>query len=291
MKLSFWTLLLVIAIGCNQQIKGYDRLSSGLYFKLISVSDSTKRIVNNDYIQLKYSFSDYQQKPIVASRILIKVNDTHKKGGLVEALTLINEGEIGAFVFPLKRLKSDLDGLFLIEGIPDTTQLFVELQIDHIYHKKEFEDAQENFVKWVNKIDTRDFDVLKEELLLDRVEDSLAISTIKTATGLRYVYLKEGNGEESSFGKRVELSYSGKFINGEEFNSTEKLENGVQEFYVGQEMQVIKGIEEVLLFLKEGDEVMLLMPSWTAFGTEGSVTGIVPPQTPVCYQVELKNVN
>lgn len=281
----------VILIGCGSEFEGYDTLSSGLHFKLLSISDSTKRIQNNNYIQLKYSFSDYAKTELASSRLLIKVNDVNKKGGLVEALTLINEKEEGAFVFPLEKLKSDLDGIFNIEGLPDTTLLFANLQIDNIFEKSEFEKAQHDFVQWVNEVDTREFDVLKEELLIDRFEDSLNLTTQKTATGLRYSFLKKGEGEESSFGKRVELEYVGSFLNGEIFNTTENLENGTQDFYVGQEMQVIKGIEEALLFLREGDEILLMLPSWTAFGQAGSSTGIVPPKTPIVYKLTLKSVN
>lgn len=290
MKYLFYLFFLVL-LACSPKHEGYDEMDSGLFFKLMSISDSTKRIQENDFIQLKYAFSNFAQQELAGSRLLIKVNDTEKKGGLVEALTLINEKEIGAFIFPLKNLKSDLSGIIDIEGIPDSTLLHAELQIDNIYRKEEFELEQKKFVQWVNQVDTRDFDVLKEELLLDRIEDSLNVKSKKTPTGLRYIVRKKGMGEEASFGKRVELAYEGKFLNGEVFNSSKSLKNGVQDFYVGQELQVIKGIEEALLYMQEGDEVLLLLPSWIAFGKDGSSTKIVPPKTPVLYELRLQKVN
>ncbi len=286
-----YAFLLLILVSCTGSYPGYDEQESGLFFKLISIADSTKRIAKNDYIQFKYSFSDYTNTELSASRILLKVNEVDQKGGLLEALTLINEKEIGEFIFPLSKLKSDLDGPFIIQGLSDTAKLYVRLQIDSIYSKEGFESAQEKFVKWVNQVDTVDFDVQKEDLMLDQFERDNDIVTKKTATGLRYSVIKEGVGEPASYGKRVELSYSGKFLNGEEFNSTHQLEDGVQEFYIGQELQVLKGIEEALLFMKEGDVLLLLLPSWTAFGEKGSSTGIVGEKTPVTYEVELKKLN
>jgi FKBP-type peptidyl-prolyl cis-trans isomerase len=56
-------------------------------------------------------------------------------------------------------------------------------------------------------------------------------------------------------------------------------------------MQVIKGVEEALSFMREGDIVLLLIPSWLGFGIDGSSTGIVPPRTPIVYELELKKVN
>jgi peptidylprolyl isomerase len=103
--------------------------------------------------------------------------------------------------------------------------------------------------------------------------------------------MRRGAGEKSGYGKRVELKYRGRFFSGEEFNSTERLKNGVQDFYLGQEMQVIKGVEEALSFMSEGDKILLLIPSWLGFGVDGSSTGIVPPRTPIVYELELKKVN
>lgn len=286
-----YVFLLFLFVSCSNPFPGYEEQDSGLFFKLITMSDSTKRITKNDYIQFKYSFSDYNQTELSASRVLLKVNEIDQKGGLVEALTLINEKEIGEFIFPLSSLKFDFDGSFLFQGLSDTTNLFVRLQIDSIYSKEGFESAQDKFLKWVNQVDTVDFDVLKEDILLDKFEQDNNIKTIKTATGLRYCRIKKGEGEIASFGKRVELFYSGKFLNGTEFNSTKRLENGVQEFYVGQELQVLKGIEEALLFMKAGDVLLLLLPSWIAFGEKGSSTGIVKGKTPVVYEVELKKLN
>ena len=286
-----YTFLLFILVSCTSTFPGYEEQESGLYFKLITIADSTKRINENDYIQFKYSFSDYTHSELSASRVLLKVNEVEEKGGLIEALTLINEKEIGEFIFPFSKLKFELDGAFLFQGLSDTTNIFAKLQIDSIYSQEGFESAQNKFLKWVSEVDTVDFDVLKENLLLDKFERDNNLVTKKTATGLRYITIKKGEGETASFGKRVELSYSGKFLNGREFNSTQRLENGVQEFYVGQELQVLKGIEEALLFMKEGDIVLLLLPSWIAFGEKGSSTGIVKEKTPVVYKVELTKLN
>ena len=286
-----YTFFLFALVSCTSPFPGYEEQDSGLYFKLITIADSTKRINENDYIQFKYSFSDYTNSELSASRVLLKVKGVEQKGGLIEALTLINEKEIGEFIFPISKLKFEFDGAFLFQGLSDTSNIFAKLQIDSIYSQEGFESAQNKFLKWVNKVDTVDFDVLKENILLDKFELDNNLVTKKTTTGLRYIIIKNGEGETASFGKRIELSYSGKFLNGKEFNSTQRLENGVQEFDLGQELQVLKGIEEALLFMKEGDAVLLLLPSWIAFGEKGSSTGIVKGKTPVIYEVELKKLN
>ena len=126
---------------------------------------------------------------------------------------------------------------------------------------------------------------------MNQFEELRNFTMEKTSTGLRYLYLARGLGEKSSYGKRVDVKYTGLFLNGDTFNSTQALPNQSQDFYLGQEMQVIKGIEEALLFMKEGDIVSLLIPSWIGFGQNGSSTGIVPSNTPTFYQLELNKVN
>ena len=282
---------LFMVVACNQKHDGYAEKESGLLFKLESISDFEKRIKPNDYLQFKYSFKDYLGKELNRSRILLKVNDVYNSGGLLETLSLINEKEVASAIFPLSKLREELEGAFSFNGFPDSTVLHVQVQIDSIYTKDEFENAQKKFKNWINEVETKDFDVLKEEQLMDDFEQENHLSTEQTINGIRYLFLRKGKGEASGYGKRVELKYTGRFLNGEEFNTTDLLENKSQDFYVGQEMQVIKGIEEALLFMREGDAVLLILPSWMGFGTNGSSTGIVPAKTPVVYELELNKVN
>lgn len=290
-KLGICACLISVLLSCAKDHKGYSEKPSGLFFKLETIEDNQRRIQKNNYLQFKYSFKDYSGKLFDESRILLKVNDVYDSGGLVEALSLVNEKEKASVIFPLSKLKQELYGAFQLNGLPDTTLLYTKILIDSIYTEEEFKKAKQNFYKWVNQAEINDFEVLKEEALMDDFEVRNHITTNKTLTGLRYLFRKRGKGEGCSFGKRVELKYTGKFLNGEIFNLTEQLPNQVQDFYIGQEMQVIKGIEEALLFMREGDILLLIIPSWIAFGEKGSSTGVVPPKTPVVYELELNKVN
>lgn len=290
-KTTVFLFVLTLLVSCSNQFEGYVEKPSGLLFKLETIEEGVKRIKKNNYLQFKYSFKDYAGKVYDESRILLKVNDVFKSGGLVETLSLVNEKEIASAIFPVGKLREELDGAFALNGLPDTTLLYTQVLIDSIYELDEFLSARKKFVSWINEADTKDFDVIREENAMDAFESENGISTEKTVTGLRYFFIRRGRGEESGYGKRVELKYTGRFLSGEEFNTTESLPNKSQDFYVGQEMQVIKGIEEALMFMREGDAILLLIPSWMGFGQKGSSTGIVPPKTPIIYEVELNKVN
>lgn len=287
---SIWIVLLFFT-GCSQRIEGFVLKPSGLFFKLETIEDVEKRIQVNNYLQFKYSIRNYSGKLIDESRVLLKVNDVFPSGGIVETLSLINEKEIASAIFPMSKLREELNGAFAQNDLHDTVLLHMQIKIDSIYSEEEFLVAKNNFLLWLSKIEMNDYDVINEEDLMNQFEESRNFTMEKTSTGLRFLYLKRGLGEKSSFGKRVDVKYTGQFLNGNTFNSTELLPNKSQDFYLGQEMQVIKGIEEALLFMKEGDIVLLLIPSWIGFGKNGSSTGIVPSNTPTVYEVELNKVN
>ena len=292
MRIGFKILVLIVVLtACDHPFKGYSKQSSGLFFKLETIEEGKKRIQKNNYLQFKYSLKNFKGEEVDASRILLKVNDVYESGGLLEALSLINEKEIASAIFPVSKLKEELDGILAIRGMPDTALLFAQIQIDSIYDIEEFLAARKKFVEWINRTETKDFDVLREEMAMDEFQSQHNILVEETITGLRYCFLHRGKGEEAGFGKRVELQYTGRFLSGEEFNSTSQLKNGVQEFYLGNELQVIKGIEEALSMMREGDRVLLLIPSWLGFGVQGSSTGVVPPRTPIVYELSLKKVN
>lgn len=280
-----------VLFSCGQKFEGYAEKPSGLFFKLETIEEGEKRIQKNNYLQFKYSFKNHKGEELDASRLLLKVNDVYPSGGLLEALSLVNEKEVASAIFPVSKIKEELDGAFQLGVLSDTSLLFTQIQIDSIYTEEEFLSARKKFIEWVSVADTKDFDVLREEVAIDDFERENGFKTEKTITGLRYFFIRRGKGEEAGYGKRVELNYTGRFLNGEIFNTTEGLENGVQSFYIGQEMQVIKGIEEALLFMREGDAILLMIPSWIGFGIDGSSTGIVPAHTPVLFEVELNKVN
>ena len=191
----FILIALLTFASCSNKFKGYSEKSSGLFFKLETIEDVEKRVQKNNYIQFKYSFKDYSGNIIDQSRILLKVNDVFPTGGIVEALSLMNEKEKASAIFPMSKLREELDGSFARNQLHDSVLLYTQLKIDSIYSEEEFHSAKQKFISWLNEIETSDFDVIKEENLMNKFEESQNISMERTATGLRYIFLNKGGGE------------------------------------------------------------------------------------------------
>lgn len=104
--------------------------------------------------------------------------------------------------------------------------------------------------------------------------------TIQTASGLQYVYLKKGSGRRVSNGSFVNTKLSLQIDDSVIWTSYE-LEDSVFRFLVGSN-SVIKGFEEMALLMREGDNVMAILPDSLAYGDKGSGE-VVPPNSTLVY--------
>ncbi|MBW3521638.1 peptidylprolyl isomerase [Chryseobacterium sp. NKUCC03_KSP] len=108
-----------------------------------------------------------------------------------------------------------------------------------------------------------------------------------TESGLYYKITKKTEGKAAKAGDNVQVHYAGKLTNGTEFDSSFK-RNEPLEFPVGTG-RVIKGWDEGILLLKEGETATLLIPPAMAYGERGA-GGVIPPNAWLIFDVELVKV-
>lgn len=108
-----------------------------------------------------------------------------------------------------------------------------------------------------------------------------------TESGLYYKITKKTDGKAPKAGDNVQVHYAGKLTNGTEFDSSFK-RNEPLEFPVGTG-RVIKGWDEGILLLKEGETATLLIPPAMGYGERGA-GGVIPPNAWLIFDVELVKV-
>ena len=111
--------------------------------------------------------------------------------------------------------------------------------------------------------------------------------TITTNSGLKYIITEKGDGIRATVGDKVSAHYTGKFTNGEVFDSS--VDRGTPfEFTLGKG-QVIRGWDEGFALMNVGDKAILIIPYHLAYGEAGK-----PPQIParsiLIFDVELLDV-
>jgi hypothetical protein len=112
-------------------------------------------------------------------------------------------------------------------------------------------------------------------------------SEVTTATGLKYVDIKEGDGPSPQTGQTVSVHYTGTLENGTKFDSS--VDRGKPfEFKIGTG-SVIKGWDEGLMTMKVGGKRKLIIPSKLGYGPQGSPPKI-PGNSTLIFDVELLGI-
>lgn len=106
----------------------------------------------------------------------------------------------------------------------------------------------------------------------------------QTPSGLLFKITKKGEGPKAEKGNTVAVHYAGKLTNGTEFDNSFKRGEPI-EFPVGNGM-VIKGWDEGILLLNEGDEATFLIPPDLGYGPRGA-GGVIPPNAWLIFDVKL----
>lgn len=108
----------------------------------------------------------------------------------------------------------------------------------------------------------------------------------KTASGLQYKVIKEGEGASPAATDEVSVKYTGKLIDGTVFDSTDKRGGTPAKFRVNG---VIPGWTEALQKMKKGAIYELFIPSNLAYGERG--TPGIPGNSVLNFNVELVDVH
>lgn len=106
-------------------------------------------------------------------------------------------------------------------------------------------------------------------------------------SGVRYVDLKPGTGEEARDGKILEVHYIGRLEDGTKFDSTQDCAQALT-LRLGAG-DVVKGLDEGLAGMKVGGKRRVTIPPELGFGKEGGGERI-PPNATLIYEVELLSV-
>ena len=107
-----------------------------------------------------------------------------------------------------------------------------------------------------------------------------------TASGLKYAVVTPGTGKSPKASDSVTVHYTGILTNGTVFDSSitrgEPATFGLS--------QVIPGWTEGLQLMKEGGTTFFYIPSDLAYGERGA-GGMIPPNAPLIFEVQLLQVN
>ncbi len=106
----------------------------------------------------------------------------------------------------------------------------------------------------------------------------------KTMTGIRYVIMKEGEGDTPKPGDKVNVLYTGRLLDGKVFDQA--LDPKQPFTFRVRRDAVIEGWDQILQMMKRGEKRLVIIPPELAYGTRGQPPKIGRNQTLV-FEMEL----
>lgn len=123
-------------------------------------------------------------------------------------------------------------------------------------------------------------------------------------SGLRLAYITKGEGPEPQEGQTVNIEYEGYYIDGFLFDTSnpdlaekygvmnlqrkELGRYGALEIPFSADANMIPGFKETMLSMKVGDDVMVYLPAYLAYGETGSRA--IPPNTDLIFRMKMTAV-
>lgn len=140
--------------------------------------------------------------------------------------------------------------------------------------------------------ETTDTQVAEDTVVVEEVVEQQAVFVdttgyTTTASGLKYKVVKEGTGAMPKAEDTVEVHYTGKLLDGTVFDSSVERGQTISFPLNG----VIKGWTEGLQLMKEGAKYEFIIPSYLAYGEQGTPGGPIGPNATLYFEVELFKVN
>ena len=145
-----------------------------------------------------------------------------------------------------------------------------------------FDQIRDNFGK---SLDRNHNEQMKNQL--DQIKDAYP-NAILHQSGLQYVILNEGMGNaKPNKGERVSVHYTGRFLNGQTFDSSVKRGQPI-EIAIGVK-QVIPGWDIGIMDMLVGEKRVLIVPPQLGYGARG-YPPVIPPNSYLIFEVELVEI-
>ncbi|MDL1913364.1 MAG: peptidylprolyl isomerase [Bergeyella sp.] len=149
-------------------------------------------------------------------------------------------------------------------------------------------DAEKIFREGKNKIQENNWAyVKKQELEAQKNLEKLKEGMKKMPSGLLYKVKKRGKGKKVEQGNSVFVHYVGKLTNGTEFDNS--FERGEPIEFTAGKGQVIRGWDEGILLLQEGDEATFVIPPDLGYGSHGAGS-VIPPNAWLVFDVQITRI-
>jgi len=109
----------------------------------------------------------------------------------------------------------------------------------------------------------------------------------KTNTGIRYIIMREGQGEMPKSGQKVAVLYVLRLLDGKMIDQTDD-RNAPFTFRIRRD-EVIEAWDQILQLMKVGEKRLVIVPAELAYGTRGQPPKI-PRSATLIFEIDLLEI-
>ncbi len=217
MIISLLPLLTLLSVGCKKSpYPGYEKVESGIYYKLLAIGEEEKKAKAGDFITADISYRNTADSSFFSGRRRFQLSQSHFNGSIDECFSMLSEGDSASFIisaddFFLKTLETQKPRFLLNQDKIKVDFRLIEVQTDADYQRE-----KEAFLTWIE--DFGDY----EKVILTQFIEEKKINAKPTASGIYFIPSSMVSGPRVSPGDTVIVDYEGKFFNGKFFDSTKK---------------------------------------------------------------------
>lgn len=282
-----------VMTSCNENsiYPGYEKNENGLYYQFHVQNDGEKPQMG-DLLEVSFDCFVNDTTPVIPlTDNIFKLQEPLFAGDVFEGMSMLHKGDSASFIV-------NIDSTFrTFFGQPELPSEFTSSDVMRFDFKlKDFYPESEyakRFAENVRQMNAERAETLKSEHPEETAKAAIELADYlkknhidvdPSETGLIYVMKSEGNGEKPEVGKKVQMHYTGKLLDGTVFDSS--VERGEPFSFVLGVGQVIPGWDEGVQLMSKGEKGVLYIPYYLAYGERQAGEKILPFSN-LMFEVEL----
>lgn len=253
------------------------------YCKLVELGEGGAPAKPGDYVTVLLRYYTWSDSLFFEGGRRFQLEKSNYSGSIDDCFSHLTTGDSASFYINAEDFFSRTLSANLPRFLDSTYPMRVDVRMLSIEDSASFAQDKEAFLHWIEDFSEYERVILRQYLLKERM-------STQSVDSIYYMPMTPGTGDYPKTGDTVTIEFEGRFLDGKFFDSTKKRHEPFV-FVLGQKWQVIDGLERAVRLMREGEHALFILPSSVAFGERGSSTGIVPPYTPVVFEVEFTELN
>ncbi len=273
-----------VLMSCSEPHPGFTEIKENAFFKWHTLGEGPQ-LKDLAYAEWEVSLGLLRDAyPSYQSGFGVEMKDQDfwvKDSVLLHSILDLSLEDSVSFLVPFSFLREGVFDEFSNDGVGvnDTVMMRLDLKVRNTMDSLAYADYQ-----YALRLERE----AKESFELQHwMEGKGDIEAFDLYQGVYWRFLDSiPDGENVQYGEEIAVKLKGTFLDGKVFDVAKDSSEYIY-FPLGKSGQVVRAIELILPKMSVGERTELVCPPFLAFGNQGSTSGIVPPKTPLIFEVEL----